>query len=257
MFDLKFFSKTFKTIFSEKAHSENYQFFMAGTDEVGRGPLAGPVVAACVSLHFKNYDDKELKKILKNWELLGINDSKKITHGKRLAILSEMPFSNGPMIINQIYTHHYSKNIILKILIKEISPKIIDEINILNASLKAMEEAVHGSCEMDKMGLVLIDGNKKFKSLSPRVQLEPIVKGDSKSLLVGLASVVAKEYRDQLMKKYNEIYPGYSWSSNAGYGTAKHLEAIGLLGITDIHRKTFAGVKEYHEKGGAVRASVL
>jgi ribonuclease HII len=257
MFDLKFYRKTFKTAFSGKVHSKYNQFFMAGTDEVGRGPLAGPVVAACVSLHFKNYEDKELKKLLKNWEILGINDSKKITHGKRQAILSEMPFSIVPININQIYTHHYSKNIILKILIKEISPKVIDEINILNASLKAMEEAVHGSCEMDNLGLVLIDGNKKFKAISPIVHLEPIVKGDSKSLLIGLASIVAKEYRDQLMKKYNDIYPGYSWSSNAGYGTAKHLEAIGLLGITDIHRKTFAGVKEYYEEGGSVRANVL
>ena len=249
MFDFKYFKSAFRDlnqIQSEKKSS----FYIAGTDEVGRGPLAGPVVAACVSLYFEEYEEKEFKLLLKEWQIFGITDSKKITSKKRKEILSDFPFSKDPMTINQIYTHSYSKNMSLKVLIKEISPQTIDEINILNASLKAMKEAVTGCCDFGKPGLVLIDGNKKFKTESTSVELLPIIKGDSKSLLIGVASIIAKEYRDQLMITYCEQYPGYSWNKNAGYGTVKHLEAIELLGITEIHRKTFSGVKEIFEKRG-------
>jgi ribonuclease HII len=207
------------------------------------------VVAASVSLHFEYYEEKELRKLLKEWEIFGINDSKKLTVTKRQGILSDFPFSNDQMMVNQIYTHSYSKNMSLNVLIKEISPQTIDEINILNASLRAMKEAVTESCDFSRPGLVLIDGNKKFISESTSVELVPIIQGDSKSLLIGMASIIAKEYRDQLMAKYCEQYPGYHWKTNAGYGTEKHLEAISLLGITEIHRKTFRGVKEVYEEG--------
>jgi ribonuclease HII len=112
-----------------------------------------------------------------------------------------------------------------------------------------MKEAVTGSCAFDRPGLVLIDGNRKFETKSLSVELVPVIQGDSKSLLIGMASIIAKEYRDQLMIKYCAQYPGYHWKTNAGYGTLKHLEAISLLGITEIHRKTFRGVKEVYEKG--------
>ena len=94
----------------------------------------------------------------------------------------------------------------------------------------------------------MIDGNRAFKSESTSVELLPIIKGDTKSLLIGLASVIAKEYRDQLMAKYCKQYPGYHWGQNAGYGTKKHLEGIALLGITSLHRKTFKGVREHYEE---------
>lgn len=239
MFDLKLFRKTFK---------EASQFFIAGCDEVGRGPLAGPVVAACVGLHFEEYQEKEIKLLLKEWSIFGVNDSKKLTSEKRQQIISDLPFS-GPLTVNQIYTHSYSKNMSLKILIKEIPPQTIDEINILNASLKGMKEAVIESCDFQKSGLVLIDGNRKFECLGHSVELLPVIGGDAKSLLIGLASIVAKEYRDDLMTKYCAQYPGYHWSSNFGYGTKKHLEAIATLGVTELHRKTFGGVKEYYEEG--------
>ena len=260
MFDFKYFKTAFKNnspvgfqdnsfLGIKENFAETENFFIAGTDEVGRGPLAGPVVAACVSLHFEKYEEKEFRTLLKEWKIFGIDDSKKLTHIKRLDILSDFPFSESQMMVNQIYTHHYSKNMSLKVLIKEISPQIIDEVNILNASLIAMKEAVTGSCDFNKRGLVLIDGNKKFKAESTSVELVPVIQGDAKSLLIGIASIIAKVYRDQLMTKYCELYPGYHWSSNAGYGTAKHLEAISLLGITDIHRKTFSGVKQVYEEG--------
>lgn len=241
MFDLTYFKK-----FKAKEH-----FFMAGCDEVGRGPLAGPVVAACVSFHFQNYQEKEFKKELKRWEGFGINDSKKLTASKRREILSGFPFISDCPTIDQIYTHSYSKNMSLNILIKEIPPQTIDEINILNASLLAMKKSAMGSCDfLLESGLVLIDGNKKFKTENQRVELIPVVKGDAKSLLIGLASIVAKEYRDQLMKEYCKKFPGYSWSQNAGYGTKKHLEAITRLGVTELHRKTFRGIREYYEERG-------
>lgn len=138
----------------------------------------------------------------------------------------------------------------LKILIKEKSPQIIDEINILNASLRAMKEAAEESCDFSQKGLLLIDGNRAFASDSPSVELQTVIQGDSKSLLIGLSSIVAKEYRDQLMARYCQQYPGYYWKDNAGYGTKKHLAAIALLGVTDIHRKTFGGVKEFNEERG-------
>ncbi len=247
MFDIKLFRKSFK---KTRVNSiEKNHFFIAGCDEVGRGPLAGPVVAACVSLHFEEYQEKEIKLLLKEWSIFGINDSKKLTSEKRQQIISDLPIKS-PLAANQIYTHHYSKNMSLKILIKEIPPQTIDVINILNASMLAMKEAATLSCDFVNHGLVLIDGNRKFSNESITVDLMPIISGDEKSLLIGLASVVAKEYRDELMKKYCSQFPGYHWSSNAGYGTKKHREAIAALGVTELHRKTFGGVKEFYEERG-------
>lgn len=218
---------------------------MAGCDEVGRGPLAGPVVAACASFHFKEYQEKEFKKILKELTLLGVNDSKKLSGPKRQKILSNFSFNNDPLSVNQIYTHVYSNNTCLKICIKEISPQTIDKINILNASLMAMSEASQACYDLEATGLLLIDGNKKFSSKNEKMDMLTVIGGDAKSLLIGLASIIAKEYRDQLMKDFCNKYPGYGWSQNAGYGTAQHLAAISTLGVTEIHRRTFKGVKEY------------
>lgn len=250
MFDLNQFKLNFKgTVGSEAETVSKNNFFIAGCDEVGRGPLAGPVVAACVSLHFVEYQEKEIRLLLKEWKIFGVNDSKKLTSEKRQEILADLPFSDDKMTINQIYTHHYSKNMCLKILIKEISPQIIDEINILNASLRAMKEAATESCDFNQTGLLMIDGNRVFQNIGQSVVLQPIIQGDSKSLLIGMASIIAKVYRDQLMADYCLKYPGYNWSNNAGYGTKKHLEGIALLGLTDIHRKTFSGVKERYVEG--------
>jgi ribonuclease HII len=246
MIDLGLFKKKFKT----PKNTDRYtNFFIAGCDEVGRGPLAGPVVAACASLHFKVYQEEEVKLLFNEWEIFGVNDSKKLTSSKRQAIISDLPFLNPAMKVDQIYTHSYSENMSLNILIQEISPQQIDEINILNASLKALKGATEKSCNFERDGLVMIDGNKIFKSDSKTVELLAVVKGDSKSFLIAMASIVAKEYRDQLMADYSQKYPGYFWEENAGYGTKKHLQAIGHLGITEIHRKSFKGVKEVYDEG--------
>jgi ribonuclease HII len=237
MFDQEYF----------KANEFKNKIFIAGCDEVGRGPLAGPVVAACVSLHQKNFDLQEFLEILEILNLLGVSDSKKIPHFKREMIVEDLGLE---LSTTQLLKLEISNNSSLRIWIQEISVDIIDEINILNASLLAMKKSFEESCLEDFSGVVLIDGNKKFISDRKDVELEAIIKGDSKSLFIGLASIVAKVYRDRLMKTYSLRYPGYSWEKNAGYGTLQHLQAIASIGVTPYHRKTFRGVKEYYEKGG-------
>lgn len=239
MFDLKLFKK--------KA-SEHSSFFLAACDEVGRGPLAGPVVAACTSVEIKNFDELELKALLKVWAKLGVTDSKKLKSKERSSILSK--FSIVKLEAFQNYTIYSSKNIHIVINIQEISPVKIDQINILEASLLAMKEAMLASTPSGVQGLILIDGNKKLKVTSPLLEQMPIVKGDLKSLLIGLASIFAKEYRDELMRTNAQLYPVYGWEQNAGYPTKKHLEAISEYGITKLHRLTFKGVKEIYETRG-------
>lgn len=240
MFDFKFIRK--------KSLEHEGSFFIAGCDEVGRGPLAGPVVAASSSIEILKFDEKEVKALLRKLKKLGINDSKKLSAQERLTILGELSFKD--LSVNQIYTLQYSENIILKVLIKEISAGMIDEINILQASLLAMKQAFLESALINLPGVVLIDGNKKLKYESHQHEMHAVVEGDAKSLLIGLASIAAKEYRDQLMKDFGERYPGYGWEKNAGYPTKMHLEAITILGVTELHRLTFKGVKEvYAERG--------
>lgn len=226
-------------------YSSKNNIFIAGCDEVGRGPLAGPVVAACASLHQKTYNKKEFTEILDLLKLLGVSDSKKIPQIKREEIIEDLGLE---LRSDQILSLEISKNTDFRICIQEISVDIIDEINILNASLLAMKKSFVKTHKEDFEGVVLIDGNKKFISDRNHIMYESIVKGDSKSLIIGLASIVAKVYRDRLMQSYSKEYPGYFWEKNAGYGTAQHLEAILQIGITPIHRKSFKGVKEHYEK---------
>lgn len=240
MFDFKFISK--------KSQEHAGAFFIAGCDEVGRGPLAGPVVAASTSLEVLKFDEKEIKALFRKLKKLGINDSKKLSAEARVGILSELSFNN--LSANQIYTFQYSENIILKVLIKELSAGVIDEINILQASLLAMKQALLESAPVHLPGVILVDGNKKLKHEAETHEQHAVVEGDAKSLLIGLSSIAAKEYRDQLMKDLGAKYPGYGWEQNSGYPTKMHLEAISTLGVTELHRLTFKGVKEvYAERG--------
>lgn len=243
MFDLKFISRK-----SKEFQEEMRPFFIAGCDEVGRGPLAGPVVAASISLEILTYDEKELKSLFRKWSRLGITDSKKLSSDDRLEILKKLSLEN--LSIDQIYTLKASENVTIRLLIKEIHAPMIDEINILQASLKAMELALVESAPVHLPGVVLIDGNKKLKHENPLHEQHAVIGGDAQSLLIGLASIAAKEYRDQLMKKLSADYPGYGWEQNAGYPTKTHLEAIARLGVTELHRLTFKGVREvYAERG--------
>lgn len=176
----------------------------AGCDEVGRGCLAGPVVAAAVVLP-KNYQHDLL------------NDSKQLNRDDRLLVQED--------ILKDA----------LAWAIAEVSNTEIDEINILNASYKAMHLALDQLTIRPQ--LLLIDGNR-FKPYQD-IRHECIIKGDGHYLSIAAASVLAKNYRDELMSKLSERFPGYGWHTNVGYPTDEHREGIRALGITPYHRKSF------------------
>lgn len=187
---------------------EEFKESIIGVDEAGRGPLAGPVVAAAVFI--KKYDESLNK----------LNDSKKLTDKKRREIYKEM--------LN-------NKNIVFGVGI--VDEKIIDEINILNATFLAMREALANIKLDEEKYLVLVDGNKEIREYNYRQK--SIVKGDAKSLSIAAASIIAKVTRDEIMEKYSELYPEYYFEKHKGYGTKLHYEKINEYGVTKIHRKTF------------------
>lgn len=193
---------------------------VCGLDEVGRGPLAGPVVAAAVII-----DRTKIPALL----LADINDSKKLTAKKRAAIFAALP--------------DYAE-----ISIAEASVAEIDDINILQASLLAMQNAFHAL--RTRPAVALVDGNKA--PILP-CKTQTIVGGDAKSFSIAAASIAAKEYRDQLMNRYAIEFPHYGWSENAGYGTAQHLKAIEIYGITPHHRRTFAPISKHLLKESSVK----
>lgn len=187
----------------DKKYLTDGKKFLAGTDEAGRGPLAGPVVAAAVILPEDFYDER-------------INDSKKLS-----AHLREELFE---IICNNALSFSYTS----------ISHLKIDEINILNASLLAMKKSVQKlTINPD---VILIDGNKAFNY---NAAVFPIVKGDSKSLAIASASIIAKVVRDRIMIKLAKKYPHYRWEANKGYPTKEHIEAVLKYGHCSMHRKTF------------------
>lgn len=176
----------------------------AGCDEAGRGCLAGPVVAACVILP-KNFFHKDL------------NDSKKLSPKKR----------------DELRTF-IEKNA-LDCEVAFVDNIIIDKINILNASFKAMNEAINKLKLLPE--ILLIDGNR-FKNTT-NIPHICIVKGDSKYASIAAASILAKTYRDQFMKNIHNNYPEYDWKQNKGYPTPKHIKAINDYGLTPYHRRSF------------------
>jgi len=189
-----------------KAQEKGFKI-IAGVDEAGRGPLAGPVVAAAVVL-------------TKYVKLEGLDDSKKMSPKKREKFfpkIQEMP--NAVAIVGQ---------------------EIIDNINILQATKLAMKEAV--AKLMITPDIILIDGNQKINS---PIEQWTIVKGDAKSLSIAAASVLAKVTRDRLMEEYDQQYPQYEFSRHKGYGTQRHRNLIAKYGPCPIHRKSFRGVTEF------------
>lgn len=244
MFDLKFLNPLTEV-----------PCFITGVDEVGRGPLAGPVVAAGACVEILKYDQEELENLFTTFLDFGVTDSKKLNAKKRLSILES--FDIIDLKSHSIYEIIISKNIKIKIYIQEIQAPTIDEMNILQASLLAMQTAAQKICPSDKRGVILIDGNKKFKWKPANTQVESIVKGDSKSLVIGLASIVAKEFRDQLMTRFAQTYPEYGWEKNSGYPTKAHLMAILEHGVTGLHRISFKGAKEVYEARGISRGESL
>lgn len=177
--------------------------YIAGMDEVGRGPLAGPVVTCAVILP-------------KDCDLLYINDSKKVSAKLREKLCGEI------------------KEVALDYQIGMADHTVIDEINILQATYKAMRDCVSG---MQVQPDLLLNDAVTVPGISiPQV---PIVKGDAKSISIAAASIVAKVTRDAMMEQYDKLYPEYDFASNKGYGSAKHIEAIKKYGPCPIHRRTF------------------
>lgn len=185
---------------------------VCGLDEVGRGPLAGPVVAACVYIPPEYYFVPFVSEI---------RDSKRLSPAKLEKLYD-------------LITAHFTWAV------AELSPEVIDEINILQASLCAMADAMKNTGEI--FDHALVDGNK-LPALSCAVTA--VVKGDSKSTSIAAASIVAKVTRDRIMHALHEEFPHYGWDGNVGYPTKTHIEAIQVHGITSHHRKTFGPVREY------------
>ena len=235
-----------------KSKSERLPIQLTGCDEVGRGPLAGPVVACAMTLKIESDDLLEFSKLINKLKKMGVNDSKKLTPEKRRDLIKMLGIKS--LKSNQINSIELSKKIQIKYTIKEISADTIDQINILQASLLAMNNAALDLDERTIPHIVLIDGNKVFKEAPKNMELISVVKGDAKVILIGLASVVAKEYRDLLMSHLSLKYPEYGWESNAGYPTKSHLKSIEVYGLTSWHRKTFRGVKEIYEQRGVERS---
>ena len=186
--------------------------YETGTDEAGRGCLAGPVTAAAVILP----DDFEM-------ELL--NDSKQLTEKVRMQL--------QPLIQEKALCYH----------VVHIQPEVIDEINILNASIRAMQDCIKQLSPRPHH--IIVDGNR-FKPVAD-IPHTCVIKGDSKFLSIAAASVLAKTYRDDYMDKLHEEYPMYNWKKNKGYPTLEHREAIRKYGITPYHRKTFRLLPEQLE----------
>ncbi|MEO0392904.1 MAG: ribonuclease HII [Pseudomonadota bacterium] len=189
---------------------------ICGVDEVGRGPLAGPVMAAAVIIPVDRDGRPDLPLSL----LSRLNDSKKISAKQREAIF--------PSLVDSV-PHG----------IGIIPPDEIDRINILQATFAAMVKAVEAL--PTRPDYALIDGNKVPPNLPCRGT--PIIKGDSKSLSIAAASIMAKVLRDRTMAQLAMEHPGYGWDRNAGYGTAEHRTAIAQLGLTPHHRRSFAGCR--------------
>ncbi|MCI5494051.1 MAG: ribonuclease HII [Lachnospiraceae bacterium] len=192
-------------IWKLKKYEREYEAcgYICGIDEVGRGPLAGPVVAGAVILP-------------KDCEILYINDSKKLSEKKReelYDVIMEQAVATG---------------------IGMASPARIDEINILQATYEAMREAIH---KLSVQPDILLNDAVTI----PEVQIRqvPIIKGDAKSISIGAASIIAKVTRDRLMVEYDKIMPEYDFASNKGYGSAAHIEALKKYGPSPIHRASF------------------
>lgn len=199
------YEKEIKRTEKMKQYEKKYASFscICGIDEVGRGPLAGPVVAGAVILP-------------KDCDILYLNDSKQLTEKKReelYQVIMEKAVSTG---------------------LGFVSPERIDEINILQATYEAMREAVS---KLDPQPELLLNDAVTIPGIS--IRQVPIIKGDAKSISIAAASIIAKVTRDRMMVQYDSIFPGYGFASNKGYGAAAHIEALKKYGPTPIHRKSF------------------
>ncbi len=195
---------TFTMLEYEHKYLDMGKKYIAGVDEVGRGPLAGPVVVACVIMPL---DDEDI--------IQGVNDSKKVSE------------KNREILFDKIMQKAFACKI------EWADEKVIDEINILAATKRCMQRAIDGM-ELPP-DVVLIDA----VNIDCKYPIEPIIKGDAKSYSIACASIVAKVTRDRFMVEMSQKYPEYDFASNKGYGSAKHIEALKNIGACPIHRRSF------------------
>lgn len=196
------------TAFEERARSKGYQW-IAGVDEAGRGPLAGPVVAAACILP-------------KDCDLSGVDDSKKLTEQQRAFFYNKITSHPGVFTATAV-----------------VACGTIDVINILQASLHAMALAIQKLAK--RPDYVIVDGPHAPKIPIP---VETVIDADALSLSVAAASIVAKYTRDQIMKEYHQVWPVYGFDDHKGYGTEKHRKAMDEFGLSPIHRRSFAPVRK-------------
>jgi len=192
----------------KEIYAKGYRL-IAGVDEAGRGPLAGPVIASAVILP-------------ENWDIPGIADSKKLSANKRERLFIEIYEQAKSVGIGIVYQRE------------------IEKINILQASLKAMQLSLADL--QFQTDYVLVDG---IHSISTMIPQSTIIKGDAISPSIAAASIIAKVTRDRMMVEYHDKYPRYNFAGNKGYGTKEHMFAIKRFGCCEIHRRTFRGVREY------------
>ena len=193
--------------YEREYHAKGYSV-IAGIDEAGRGPLAGPVVAGCCILD-------------PNVKILGLDDSKKLSEKKREELFAEI------------------KEKALAWTVCEISAEVIDQINILEATKKAMRTCVEEISKKIRPDLLLIDA---VNLSGTGVDVVPIIKGDANSDSIAAASILAKVTRDHIMVEFDKVYPGYGFAKHKGYGTKDHYAAIRESGMTPIHRRSFLKV---------------
>lgn len=207
---------TAKAAFQQRFHYERLLWqqgshYVAGIDEVGRGPLAGPVVTCAVIL-----DD--------HFDLVGVTDSKQLTQHER----------------EQLYLHVVDEALEISIAVND--APVIDQLNIYAATQQAMIRAVNQLHHRPQH--LIVDA----VPLAIDIPQTTLIKGDQKSISVAAASIVAKEYRDHLMQDYNRVYPGYDFANNMGYGTSQHLAGLAKYGVTPIHRRSFSPVAKIIQK---------
>lgn len=220
---------------------QSYPREIIAIDEVGRSPLCGPVVIGAVRIYVESAD--VLSMLLRSLRRQGVKDSKLLSEMKRKVVLEKLGVHQKEFRVKGKFIW---KSIEATYVTWEMDHTVIDAENIFKASMRGMKEACLFLQEGKKKNTsIFIDGNSRLPGGESEWEEIPIIQGDVKSPLIGLASIIAKERRDSFMRSMDDLYPGYGLSTNFGYPTKAHREAIQILGLSPIHRKSFQKVKEY------------
>ena len=227
---------------------QNFPATIIALDEAGRGPVAGPVVVGAIRIDVESAE--ELEFMIESLRMVGVSDSKKLNSAMRLSILKDLEIE----LKEFREVHSLTSETKITYVSWEMDHQVIDVENILAASLRGMKEAalkLLDSEEKKSAVYFLIDGHMKLRwgmnenEIKNSVQEFPIIKGDLHSVLIGLASIIGKEKRDEWMHKMDTLYPIYGFKKHFGYPTKKHRELIKTHGPSPIHRLSFKGVKEF------------